>query len=114
MKLLGGLRPWVIQRLTALFMLGCILVLAVFLAIGEPMSFAAWRAWMSRPIAMVVVVLLFTALFFHAWIGLRDVLLDYVHPLPLRALLFVAVSLGLLSLEVWVVVILAGVRGAGT
>lgn len=114
MSLLGGLRPWLIQRLTALFMLGCVLVLAVLLAVGEPMSFAAWRAWMSRPIAMVAAFLWFTSLFFHAWIGLRDVLLDYVHPLPLRALLFVAVALGLLSLEGWVVVILAGVHGAGS
>ena len=113
MSLFGGLRPWVIQRLSALFMLACLVVLAVFLAIGEPMSFAAWRAWMSRPIAIVAVLLFFTALFSHAWIGLRDVLLDYVHPLPLRALLLAAVALGLLSLEGWVVVILAGVHGAG-
>ncbi|OIQ92272.1 succinate dehydrogenase hydrophobic membrane anchor subunit [mine drainage metagenome] len=110
MRLLGGLRPWVIQRLSALFMLGCFAVLAACLAIGPPLSFAAWRAWMSEPVAKVAAFLLFSSLFLHAWIGLRDVLLDYVQPLALRALLFVAIALGLISLEGWVVVILAGVH----
>lgn len=110
MRLFGGLRPWVIQRLTALYMLLFIAVLPVFLALGEPLSFTAWRTEMSQPVFKIAFFLFFTSIFFHAWIGLRDILLDYVHPLLLRSLLTAGIVFGLVSLEGWVVMILAGLR----
>lgn len=108
MKLFGGLRPWVIQRLTALYLLLSILGLATFIVFGEPMSFAAWRTLMLQPASKVALLLFFTSLFLHAWIGLRDVLLDYVKPLPLRSLFLASGALGLVALELWVVIILTG------
>ncbi|WP_186453973.1 succinate dehydrogenase, hydrophobic membrane anchor protein [Denitratisoma sp. DHT3] len=108
MKLFGGLRPWVIQRLTALYLLLSMLTLTAFIVFEEPMSFTAWRALMLQPTGKVAILMFFTALFLHAWVGLRDVLLDYAKPLALRSLLMASGAFGLIALELWVIVILTG------
>lgn len=108
MRLFGGLRPWVLQRLTALYLLLSVLTLMVIIFRGEPMSFGAWRALMLQPACKVALLLFFSALFLHAWIGLRDVLLDYAKPLALRSLLLATSAFGLVTLELWVIVILTG------
>ncbi len=46
------------------------------------------------------------ALFYHAWIGMRDIWMDYVKPAGLRLLLQVLTVLWLLACAVWSVQIL--------
>lgn len=113
MRLLSGQRAWVIQRLSAIYILVAAGVFAVFVASGEPMTFATWREWIAHPFSMVSVLLFFTALFLHSWVGLRDIVLDYVHPVGLRAIVLVVIGLGLLWLEVRVLLILVAARGGG-
>ena len=110
MRLLGGQRPWVIQRLTALYLLLFLAASVAYVALGNPLTFTAWRALVAQPVVKVGFFLIFSSIFLHAWIGLRDVLLDYVHPLPLRMLLLASIAAGLIALEAWVVIILAGAR----
>ena len=43
----------------------------------------------------------FAALLAHAWVGVRDVILDYVHPLAFRACLLASLGLGLAATGVW-------------
>ena len=45
------------------------------------------------------------ALLAHAWVGIRDVVLDYVRPLPLRLFLLSMIVLALALLGAWVVLI---------
>lgn len=110
MRLLRGQPPWVIQRLTALYMLLFFAASVTYAALGDPVTFTAWRALISAPMLKVGFFLMFSSIFLHAWIGLRDVLLDYVHPLTLRVLLLASIAAGLIALEAWVVIILLGVR----
>lgn len=110
MRLLGGQRPWVIQRLTAIYMLLFLAASISYVALDNPVTFTAWRALLSEPMLMVGFFLMFSSIFLHAWIGLRDILLDYVQPLPLRSLLLAGLAAGLIALEAWVVIILTGAR----
>jgi len=48
----------------------------------------------------------FAALLAHAWVGVRDVLIDYVHAMAIRAALLGLVGLSLTAMGVWVVRIL--------
>jgi succinate dehydrogenase, hydrophobic membrane anchor protein len=50
------------------------------------------------------------ALLLHAWIGVRDVILDYVKPPALRLALLAAVALFLLANGLWLAGILMEVR----
>ena len=96
-----GLRAWLLQRLSAAY-LALFTILAVgWLLFGEPVDHAAWRQLLGTPWISVLTVLFFMALFFHAWVGIRDVLMDYVPHLKLRLFLLIAVAVLLLTLAIW-------------
>ncbi|AMM24489.1 hypothetical protein AX767_09090 [Variovorax sp. PAMC 28711] len=91
--------PWLIQRLSAVFMLVFIgFVLAHFL-VDPPGSYQAWRSWVGYPGVSVATFVFFAALLTHAWVGLRDVTLDYVKPLAARVAVLALIALGLMTLH---------------
>jgi succinate dehydrogenase / fumarate reductase membrane anchor subunit len=47
-------------------------------------------------------------LFYHAWIGIRDIVMDYVKPAGVRLVIHVLVILTLLLYTIWSVQILWG------
>jgi succinate dehydrogenase / fumarate reductase membrane anchor subunit len=98
---MSGLRAWLLQRASAVFLsLFGLWVLGYFLT-APPSDFAEWRAVMSAPLVSGGVLLGLLALLLHAWIGLRDVLLDYVRSLPLRLALVSLVVAGLAACGLW-------------
>jgi succinate dehydrogenase / fumarate reductase membrane anchor subunit len=66
---------------------------------------------MMDPGASVLMTAFFAALLVHAWIGLRVVMMDYVHPVALRIGLLVLLGVSLIAMAVWVVGILWVGRG---
>ena len=74
-----GLREWRLQRLTAIALIPLGLYFAasiLSLAKSDRMTAAAWLA---SPVPALLVTLFVLAALAHALIGLRSVLLDYVH-----------------------------------
>jgi succinate dehydrogenase / fumarate reductase membrane anchor subunit len=69
-------------------------------------ALAGWRAWAATPAGAALLALLAAAILLHAWVGVRDVVLDYVHPLGLRLALLGAVAAGLAFLGLWTGLIL--------
>ncbi|HEX7054261.1 MAG TPA: succinate dehydrogenase, hydrophobic membrane anchor protein [Burkholderiales bacterium] len=106
MRIFGGQRAFVLQRLTALVLLAYAAGAAARLAFGAPVSLEGWRAWAATPAGAALIALLAAALLLHAWVGVRDVVLDYVHPLGLRLALLGAAAAGLLFLGLWTALIL--------
>jgi len=81
---LEGLRPWVIQRVSAVYMV-LFIIYAIFSAsTADSIAFEAWKGWLYNPVNTTTVGIFVIALLFHAWIGMRDVVLDYVHNIMLR------------------------------
>lgn len=105
-RALQGLRSWLLQRLTAVYLLLYLVFFLIHLLIGHGGGYEAWRGWLARPVTAVATVLFFTALLFHAWIGLRDVVMDYVHPFAWRLSLLALIGTGLLSMGLWVLLIM--------
>lgn len=98
-----GLRAWLLQRFTAIY-LGAYLVYALAqLALGGSLDYPQWRAWLAEPWMGISTALFALALLVHGWVGVRDVLIDYVHPLWMRLLLMVATGLMLLVSLLWIV-----------
>jgi succinate dehydrogenase / fumarate reductase membrane anchor subunit len=74
-----GLREWRLQRLTAIALIPLGLYFAasiLSLAVSDRMAAAAW---LSSPASALLVMLFMVAALAHALIGVRSVLLDYVH-----------------------------------
>jgi succinate dehydrogenase / fumarate reductase membrane anchor subunit len=105
-----GLDMWLLQRASAIYMAVFLLVFLIcFLAAG-PIDFATWHG-LFAPLAMKVGALLFVAaLLAHAWIGLREIFIDYVHFLVPRLALYLAFGAIYLGCLVWTVDILWSVN----
>ncbi len=101
-----GLRDWLIQRASAVVLALYAVLLAVQVALARPIDYDAW-AGLFAPIGMKITTLLaFVALAYHAWIGMRDIWMDYVRPTAIRLVLQFGTILWLAACLVWSVQIL--------
>lgn len=105
-----GLRDWLAQRLSALIMLGYSLVLLGFVLTHQPLSFADWQGLFQHQAMRFFTLLFALSLLVHAWVGVRDVLMDYVRATWLRLALQTATIAALLVYAMWAVSILWGAR----
>ena len=92
-----GLRDWLAQRITGLVMAVYSVILAVVLLSGQPISYAVWRDLFAQGWMRVATLLFAVSLAWHAWVGVRDIVMDFVKPTGLR-----------LSLQVLVLIVIAG------
>ena len=103
-----GLRDWLIQRVTAVVMaLGCV-ALGVYLLLHAHPGYDGWTGLFSSGAVRSFALLFLFSLFYHAWIGVRDIAMDYVKPAGARLVIHVAVILTLLLYSIWSVQILWG------
>lgn len=106
----SGLKAWAIQRLTAIYIGAFALYLLLVLLFAAPADYAAWKAWLGGPLISVAMLLFVLSVLMHAWIGVRDVLIDYVHPIAIRAALLGLVALSLVAMGLWAAQALVLVR----
>lgn len=95
-----GLRAWSVQRVSALYILLFVAMLLLRFAIVPPRSFEIWEAWWRMPSVTIATLIFFIALCAHAWVGARDVILDYVGPAALRVIVLVLVALALVAIAI--------------
>lgn len=100
-----GVGGFLAQRITAI-VLAVYSVLIAILLFGADRTYESW-AGIFAPIWMKVVTLVaIYALLYHAWVGVRDIWMDYIKPLWLRLTLQTLTALWLLGCAVWSVQIL--------
>jgi succinate dehydrogenase membrane anchor subunit len=101
-----GLGSWIVQRVSAVVMALYTLLFAGLLLASGPLSYASWKA-MFAPGWMRFATFLFAAsVLAHAWVGMRDIWMDYVKPTGLRFALEVATALLLIGCGAWALQIL--------
>ena len=103
-----GLRDWLAQRITALAMAVYVLVLAGWWLLQPAFGYEAWVYLFSGNVMRTFSMLFLLGLFYHAWIGVRDIVMDYVKPAGIRLLIHVLVILALLVYSLWAMQILWG------
>jgi succinate dehydrogenase / fumarate reductase membrane anchor subunit len=106
----SGTGWWLAQRVSAVVILLAGGALLAGYWDAAPFDYAAWHAAFQTTWIKLLVWLLVASLSLHAWVGLRDVLMDYVKPLVLRLALDVLITLMLVMSVVWVSMILWGVH----
>lgn len=109
MRLFHGQRAWVLQRVGALVLLVLFAAAALAWLAVPGIDFADWRAFAGGVAGGPLIVLLFLALCGHAWVGMRDVVLDYIHPRGLRLLVLSLIAIVLCWVLVRVLLSLAAV-----
>jgi len=68
---------------------------------GQSISFEVWRAWVAHPAANIALLLFVFSLLMHAWVGGRDVVIDYVKSAAIRYVLLIVFALALIILGLW-------------
>ena len=101
-----GLRDWLVQRVTALLMLAAFIILALALLVCHPSDYAAWRDFIYTDWVRVLLLMAVFSLVWHAYIGMRDIFMDYIKFAWLRLGAMIAVAVYLLACSVWAAIIL--------
>jgi len=101
-----GVGNFLLQRLTALILVVFFAILGVRLLLAGTIDYVAWAS-IFVPLWMKVLTLVaLAALLYHAWVGVRDIWMDYVKPVWVRLTLQTLTALWLLACAVWSVQIL--------
>jgi len=98
---LQGLRPWIIQRISAVVIAVFTIYFALTLLFANPLTVSDWPRWLASPVNNIGMGLFLVAILWHAWIGVRDVVLDYIHNVVIRMLVLTIVSSVLLGSGFW-------------
>jgi succinate dehydrogenase / fumarate reductase membrane anchor subunit len=101
-----GLRDWLAQRITAAIMAVYTVILLVVLIGGVSLNYAVWKDLFAQGWMRVATLLFAASLAWHAWVGMRDILMDYVKPAGARLTLEVGVLLVIAGYLAWTVQIL--------
>ena len=105
-----GTGTWLLQRATALVLAAALPGLMIHFLIARPVDFLAWQTLFAPLWVRVLGLLAMTALALHAWVGMRDIFMDYVHPTLIRLVLHVLVILALVAYAAWAAQILWSVQ----
>ena len=104
-----GLKDWLAQRVTAVVM--ALYVLFMLFAVPFAASgYAGWRGLMANGLVRFATFLFIVSLCYHAWIGVRDIYMDYVKPAGLRLALQAATVALLVAYLGWTIQLLWGVK----
>ncbi len=103
-----GLRDWLIQRVSAAAMALYSVALAAWLLWQPYLDYDVWTALFSSQWVRSFTLLFLLSLYYHAWIGVRDIVMDYVKPAGVRLSIYVLVILALMFYTIWSVQILWG------
>ena len=99
-----GMRDWLSQRVTAILMvLFTIALIAQVLLKHGPLGYDLWAGIFAAQWMKFLTFVVILALAYHAWVGMRNIWMDYIKPVGLR-----------LVLEVFTIVWLLGCVGWGT
>lgn len=108
-----GTGTWLLQRASAVVLAVALPGLLAYALLALPLDFAGWQK-LFAPLGMRMLIgLSGVALALHAWVGMRDIFMDYVHPVGLRLTLYLAVILALAASVAWLAAILSGLPQGG-
>ena len=101
-----GMRDWLSQRVTACLMAIFTLLLIVQLLLPGEMGYDKWAGIFAAQWMKVLSFVVIVALALHAWVGVRDILMDYVKPTGVKLVLHVFTLVWLLGCAGWAVQVL--------
>ncbi|MGF6753141.1 succinate dehydrogenase, hydrophobic membrane anchor protein [Paraburkholderia sp. GAS334] len=82
-----GLRDWLAQRITACIMAVYTVVLLALFFGAHDFSYDGWASIFAMQWMKLATFVTLVSLFYHAWVGIRDIWMDYIKPTGLRLFL---------------------------
>ena len=101
-----GWRDWLAQRITAALMALFTLAVLLQLLVSGESGYDRWAGIFAAQWMKVFTFVVVVALAWHAWVGMRDVWMDYVKPVFVRIVLDVVTLAWLVGCAGWAVQVL--------
>jgi succinate dehydrogenase / fumarate reductase, membrane anchor subunit len=101
-----GLRDWLAQRITAAVMAVYSVIFLVVLLREKSITYGVWKGLFAQGWMRIATLLFVVSLAWHAWVGARDIIMDYIKHDGLRLALQVLTVLLLAGYVVWAIEIL--------
>jgi succinate dehydrogenase / fumarate reductase membrane anchor subunit len=101
-----GLRDWLSQRVTATLMALFTTAVVIQVLLPGPMGYDKWAGIFSAQWMKVLTFVAIVSLLIHAWVGVRDIWMDYVKSVGLRLALQVFTLVWLVGCAGWAVQVL--------
>jgi succinate dehydrogenase / fumarate reductase membrane anchor subunit len=101
-----GLGDWLAQRVTSLLMVIFTIALVVQLLMPGPIDYERWSGIFAQQWMKVLTFVTVVALLYHAWVGMRNIWMDYVQPVAVRLALDVFTIAWLVGCAGWAVQVL--------
>ncbi|HEY5801130.1 MAG TPA: succinate dehydrogenase, hydrophobic membrane anchor protein [Burkholderiaceae bacterium] len=101
-----GVRDWLAQRLTGIVMAVYTVVLLALFLTGKDFGYEGWAGLFAKQWFKLLTFVTFVSLLYHAWVGLRNIWMDYIKPVGIRLTLQVLTILWLVGCAFWAVQIL--------
>ena len=97
-----GVRDWLAQRVTAALMaLFTVVLLAQVIFTTGPIGYEQWAGIFAAQWMKFLTFGVIISLAWHAWVGLRDIWMDYIKPVGLRLALHVFTLVWLVGCAGW-------------
>ena len=102
-----GLRDWLGQRVTGgLMALFTIVLLAQVIFSRGPIGYDKWAGIFAAQWMKVLTFTVIASLLWHVWVGMRDVLMDYIQPVGIKLVLQIFVIVWLTGCAGWAIQVL--------
>src|ERR1700712_2342226 len=101
-----GLRDWLSQRVTAALMALFTLAVIVQVLLPGPMGYDKWAGIFAQQWMKVLTFVVIVSMLMHVWVGVRDVLMDYVTAVGARLALQVVTIVWLVGCAGWAIQVL--------
>ena len=92
-----GFRDWLAQRITAIVMAHYTVIQLVSFLTTKDFSYNGWAGLFARQWFKIATFVTLLTMFYHVWVGMRDIWMDYVKSVIVRLLLQSATILWLIG-----------------
>lgn len=96
-----GVKDWLVQRVTAVIMVAYTAILLLAFLSGQNFTYEGWAGLFAQQWFKLITAVTLIGLFYHAWVGMRDVWMDYVRAVGVRLFLQIATIAWLIGCAVW-------------
>ncbi|KEA51916.1 succinate dehydrogenase [Mangrovibacter sp. MFB070] len=105
----NGVHDYILVRATAIIIALYIVYMVGFFATSGELTWQIWTGFFASAFTKVFTLLALFSVLVHAWIGMWQVLTDYVKPLAIRLVLQLAIVAALLVYVIYGFVVVWGV-----
>lgn len=105
----NGIHDWLLLRAAAMVMTLYVIYLLGFIVMSGTLTYDIWRGFFSSSFTKVFTLLTLFSILVHGWVGMWQVLTDYIKPLALRMMLQLVIVVALLVYAIYGTVVVWGV-----